>query len=81
MKTEDWLKEADAIVIECEEDDITPYTLVSVSPFNTKTQEHLINMTKNMTLEEALKINKRQIVHSDNLLAYLKTRMGKKIFD
>lgn len=81
MKTKNWLKEADAIIIECEEDDINPHTLVSVSPFNTKTNEWLKFEKENMTLQEALKINKKQIVHSNKLIEYLKTRMGKKIFD
>ncbi len=81
MKTEDWLKEVDGIVIECEEDDINPHTLVYVAPFYTKTPKNSSNITKSMTLQEALKINKRQIVKGDNLINYLKTRIGKKIFD
>ena len=81
MKTEDWLKEADAIIIECEEEYINPHTLVSVSSYNTKTKEHLINVRKSMTLQEAFKINKRQIAKGDKLIAYLNSRIGKKEFD
>ena len=81
MKTKDWLKETDAVIIECEEDEINPYTLVSVSPFNTETNEWLKFEKESMTLKEALKINKRQIIHNDKLKEYLKTRIGKKIFD
>ena len=81
MRTEDWLKEADAIIIECEEDNISPHTLVSVSPFNTKTNEHLISEIKSMTLQEALKIDKKQILRGDKLINYLKSRIGKKEFD
>ena len=62
MKTGDWLKETDAVVIECEEDEISPHTIVLVRPFNTKTQEFLVNKGKEMTLQESLKIDKRQIV-------------------
>ncbi|MBU2616967.1 MAG: hypothetical protein KKB79_03245 [Nanoarchaeota archaeon] len=81
MKTEDWLKEADAVVIECEEEDISPHTLVLVRPFNTKTQELLANIGKQMTLQEAFKIEKRQIAKGDNLISYLQSRIGKKEFD
>ncbi|MBS3091765.1 hypothetical protein J4217_04955 [Candidatus Pacearchaeota archaeon] len=81
MKTKDWLKEADAIVIECEEEEITPYTLVLVSPFNTKTQEHLVNVRREMLLNEALNIPKRQIAKGQKLIDYLSSRIGKKIFD
>lgn len=81
MKTKDWLNEADAVVIECQEDDINEHTLVNVTPFNTKTQELLINYREEMLLKEALKINKRQIAKGDNLINYLKTKIGKKIFD
>ena len=81
MKTEDWLKEADAIVIECQEDSINEFTLVQVMPFNTKTNELLINYKKEMILKEAFKIKKRQIVKGDKLIAYLKSRLGKKEFD
>ena len=81
MKTEDWLKEADVIVIECQEDEISEFTLVHVMPFNTKTQELLINHRKEMLLKEALKIKKRQIAKGDNLINYLKRRIGKKMFD
>ncbi len=80
MKIKEWLKEADAIIIECEEDTISPHTLVSVSPYNTKTKENLINLRKNMTLKEAFKINERQIVKGNRLIAYLKSRIGKKEF-
>ncbi len=58
MKTEDWLRKSDAIVIECQEDSINEHTLVYVMPFNTKTNELLINYKKEMLLKEALKIKK-----------------------
>lgn len=81
MKTKDWLKEADAIIIECDEDDISPHTLVSVSPYNTKTKEWLKFQKESMTLQEALKLDKKQIAHSNKLIEYLNSRIGKKIFD
>ena len=79
MRTEDWLKEADAIVIECQEDSINEYTLVHVMPFNTKTNELLIDRREEMLLKEALKINKRQIAKGDKLIDYLGSQIGKKI--
>ena len=80
MKTEGWLKQADAIMIECQEDSINEYILVHVMPFNTKTNELLINDRKEMLLKEALDIKKRQIAKGDKLINYLKSRIGKKIF-
>ena len=84
MKTEDWLKGADGIVIECEEDDITPYTLISVTPLyieGVKIPKGSEGQ-KTMILKEALKINKRLVVkNSPKLMDYLKTRIGKDIFD
>ena len=81
IKTEDWLKKADAIVIECQEDSITEFTLVHVMPFNTQTQEILIDHREEMLLKEALKIKKRQIAKGEKLISYLNSRIGKKIFD
>ncbi len=82
METEDWLKDADGVVIECElEEDINPYTLVLVVPLYTQTPENPSNITKSMTLQEALKIDKRQVAKGDKLIAYLNSRIGKKPFD
>ena len=66
--------------IECQEDIINEYTLVNITPFNTKTNELLIDHKEEMLLKEALKINKRQIAKGNNLINYLKSRIGKKIF-
>jgi hypothetical protein len=81
MKTEDWLKESDTIVIECQEDSVNEYTLVEVMPFDTKTNELLIDHKEIMLLKEALKINKRQIAKGNKLIEYLRSRLGKRIFD
>jgi len=82
MKDEDWLKDADGIVIECEEDEINPHTLVSVTPLYMEGKRHTGDGgQRNMTLQEAFKIQKRQIVKGQRLLDYLKTRIGKKEFD
>jgi len=80
-ESNDWLKEADGIVIECEEEEINPYTLVSVTPFYTKKADSSVDGPRNMTLQEALNIKKRQIAKGENLIAYLHSRIGKKIFD
>ena len=79
--TEDWLKDVDGIVIECEEDNINPYTLVSVTPLYMKGKTGSAKGQRNMTLEEAFKIDKKQIARGVKLLEYLKSRIGKKVFD
>lgn len=81
MKTEDWLKDADGIVIECEEDDINPHTLVSVTPTYMEGTKSSGGGQRIMTLQEALKINKKQIAKGDKFIAYLNSWIGKKIFD
>ena len=81
MKIEDWLKDADGIVIECEEDDINPHTLVSVTPSYVEGTTSSGGGQRTMTLQEALKINKKQIAKGDKFIAYLNSRIGKKIFD
>ena len=81
MKKEDWLKEADGIVIECEEDEINPYTLVSVTPFYEKRMAQGTGGQRTMLLKEALNIDKRQITKGEKLISYLQSRIGKKIFD
>jgi len=76
-KTKDWLKDADAIIIECYEDEVNEHSLVDVTPFNTKTKEHLINVRREMILKDAEKIKKRQIVHGDNLMKYYQSQLNK----
>ena len=44
---DDWLKDADGVVIECEEDEITPYTLVSITPFYEKSGERTGRRARN----------------------------------
>lgn len=74
----EWLDEADAIVIECEEANINPHSLASITPFYDKTIPKIKGGQKIMTLKEAFAINKRQIAKGQNLIDYLKTRIGKK---
>ena len=69
-KTEDLKKESDAIMIECDEEVIDENSLVSISPFNTKTKEWLVNDKKMILLKEAEKIKKKQIVKGNNLIKY-----------
>lgn len=77
-KTEDWLKKSDAIIIECDDDVVNEYSLVSISPYNTKTKEWLINSKKEVILKEAEKIKKRQIVKGDNLKKYYQSQLKNK---
>ncbi len=81
MEIEDWLKNANGIVIECEEDNIDPYTLVSVTRLYIEGKTSSGSGQRSMTLQEALKINKRQIAKGDKLIAYFNSRKGKEIFD
>jgi len=84
MEKDDWLKGADGIVIECEEDEITPYTLISVTPLYIEGVKIPKGSggQRTMMLKEALKINKKFVVkNSPKLIDYLKTRIGKDIFD
>lgn len=79
---EDWLKDADGVVIECEDGgNIDPYTLVSVTPLYTRAGVHLAGGQRHILLKEALKINKRQIAKGQKLIDYLNSRIGKKVFD
>ena len=79
---EDWLKDADGVVIECEEGgDINPHTLVSVTPLYAEGKNGSASGQRDITLKEALKINKKQIAKGDKLIAFLNSRVGKKIFD
>ena len=80
-EVEEWLKDADGIVIECEEDNISPNTLVSITPMYVRVGKHSASGQRNVTLEEALKIDKKQIAKGENLISYLNSRIGKKIFD
>jgi len=84
MEKDDWLNGADGIVIECEEDNITPYTLISVTPLYLKGVKIPKGSEgqRTMMLKEALKINKRLVVkNSPKLIDYLQTRIGKDVFD
>ena len=81
MEIRYWLKEADGIVIECEEENINPYTLVSVTPLVMEGKKSSSGGQRTMTLQEAFKIPKRQVIKGQKLIDYLKTRIGKKEFD
>ena len=84
MEADDWLKGADGIVIECEEDDITLYSLVLVTPLYTEGAKSPRGNggQRTMTLQEASKIKGRLVVkNSPKLLEYIQTRMGKGMFD
>lgn len=78
---EEWLKDADGVVIECEEEDITPHTLVSITPFYEKSGKHQAEGQRTILLKEAFKIERRQIVKGQKLIDYLSSRIGKKEFD
>lgn len=78
---DNWLKDADGVVIECEEDEITPYTLVSITRFYEKSGKHLASGQRSVLLKEAFNIEKRQIVKGQKLIDYLNSRIGKKEFD
>lgn len=71
-KTEDWLKKSDAIIIECDDDVVNEYSLVYISPYNTKTKEWLINLKKEVLMKEALKNKKRLIAKGENVLKFLR---------
>lgn len=84
METDNWLKGADGIVMECEEDDITPYTLVLVTPLYTEGTKSPRGSggQRTMILKEAMKIKGRLVIkNSPKLLEYIQTRMGKGMFD
>ena len=76
-RTKNWLKNADAVIIECNEDNINDCSLVSVSPYNTQKSEWLINTKREMLLKEAEKIKKRQIVKGKNLIKYYQSQIKK----
>jgi hypothetical protein len=84
MKTDNWLDGADGIVIECEEEDITPYTLILVTPLYSKGEKSPKGSggQRTMVLKEAMEIKGKLIVkNSPKLLEYIQTRMGKRMFD
>jgi len=84
MKVDNWLKGAEGIVIECEEEDITPYTLVLVTPLYEKRAKSSKGSggQRTMMLNEVLKIKGRVVVkNSPKLLEYIQTRIGKEMFD
>jgi hypothetical protein len=84
MKVDNWLKDTEGIVIECEEDEITPYTSILVTPLykeGVKSPKGSDGQ-RTMILKEIMKIKGRLIVkNSPKLLEYIQTRMGKEMFD
>ena len=84
MKKDNWLKNAEGIVMECGEEEITPYTLVLVTPLYMQGAKSPRGSEgqKTMLLKEAMEIKGRLVVkNSPKLLEYIQTRMGKKMFD
>lgn len=74
-KTKDWLEKSDAIMIECDDDIVDDYSLVYISPYNTKTKEWLINLKKEVIMKEALKNKKRVIAKGENVLKFLRDKI------
>jgi len=84
MKTDNWLNGAEGIVIECDENDITPYTLVLVTPLYMEGAKSPKGSggQRTMTLKEVMEIKGKLIIkNSPKLLEYIQTRMGKGMFD
>ena len=76
---EAWLKDADKVMIESEEDGkINPNTLVSITPVYLEGRSGSASGQKFMPLKEAEKIKKEQIVKGKKLMDYYQAIIDKK---